>query len=212
MREFDTIDSVMAIGGVSAEAIAREHGTPVFVTDEVALRDNYRRIHTAFASHMDTRINFACKSNTNLAILRVLEQEGSCIDAVSIGEVDTCLKAGFTPDRILYTGVNVSNEELEAVVDRGVMVNIDSISEMRRLARIAPGYGVSFRVTPGVGSGHHAKVVTGKKASKFGIPLEGIYDAFAEAVELGLEPKGIHAHIGSGGQVLEPFVKEFGYH
>ncbi len=197
----------MLIGGISAEELAERFGTPLFVTDEFALRLNYRRISQAFSQHMPIRVHYACKANTNLAVLRVLEQEGSCIDAVSIGEVDTCLRVGFTPDRILYTGVNVSDEELEAVVDRGVMINIDSFHELRRLAAISTGDKVSFRVTPNVGSGHHDKVVTGKKASKFGIPLEEIMDAYREAVNLDLVPVGVHAHIGSGGQSVEPFIE-----
>lgn len=206
MREFESKDGVMMIGGKSAVEIADEFGTPVYVTDEQRLRENYRNIYGAFSRFMDTRIHYACKANTNLAILRVLEQEGSGIDAVSIGEVRTCLKAGFSPDRIMYTGVNVSSQELKEVTDLGVMVNLDSICEMERLAEIAPGSDVSFRITPGVGSGHSAKVTTGNKGAKFGIPLDQVISTYARAKDLGFNVKGIHAHIGSGGQVVEPFM------
>ena len=112
MRDFPGKDGVMMIGGKSAVEIAEEFGTPVYVTEEARVRENYRTIYNAFSRYMDTRIHYACKANPNLAILRILEQEGSGIDAVSIGEVKTCLKAGFTPDRIMYTGVNVSDKEL----------------------------------------------------------------------------------------------------
>lgn len=200
----------MLIGGKSAWDIAEEFGTPVYVTDEQALRDNYRRISSAFAKHMDTRIMYACKSNTNLAILRILEQEGSGIDAVSVGEVLTCLKAGFSPDRILYTGVNVSNDELRQVAELKVPINVDSFSELRRLSKISTDVPISFRVTPGVGSGHHPKVITGAKGSKFGIPIENIVNAYEEALKLGFKPKGLHAHIGSGGQSVEPFMDLIG--
>ena len=130
MREFESKDGIMMIGGKSAVEIADEFGTPVYVTDEQRLRENYRRIYGAFSRFMDTKIHYACKANTNLAILKVLEQEGSGIDAVSIGEVMSCLKAGYTPDRIMYTGVNVSDAELKAVSDLGVMINLDSVSEV----------------------------------------------------------------------------------
>ena len=206
MREFEGKDGVMMIGGKSAVEIADEFGTPVYVTDEQRLRDNYRRIYNAFAQYMDTRIHYAAKANTNLAILKILGQEGSGIDAVSIGEVMSCLKVGYTPDRIMYTGVNVSDAELKAVSDLGVMINLDSVSEMERLANIAPGSDVSFRVTPGVGSGHSAKVITGSKGAKFGIPLDEVINTYARAKDLGFNIKGIHAHIGSGGQVVEPFM------
>lgn len=206
MREFESRNGEMIIGGKSAVEIADEFGTPVYVTDEARVRENYRNIHGAFSRYMDTKVHYACKANTNLALLRILEQEGSGIDAVSIGEVRTCLKAGFTPDRIMYTGVNVSDRELKEVSDLGVMINLDSVSEMERLAEIAPQHPVSFRITPGVGSGHSAKVITGSKGAKFGIPLDQVIDTYARAKDLGFDIKGIHAHIGSGGQVVEPFM------
>ncbi len=196
----------MMIGGMAATDIAERFGTPVYVTDEQALRDNFRRIHQAFNRHMETRVHYACKANSNMAILKVLEQEGACIDAVSLGEVLTCLKVGYSPDRILYTGVNVSNEEFEGLVEAKVPINIDSFSGLRRLAAISTDVPISFRVTPGVGSGHHQKVITGAKGSKFGIPIEEIMDAFREAVDLGFKPRGLHAHIGSGGQSVDPFT------
>lgn len=206
MRDYQGKDGIMMIDGVSAVDIVKEFGTPVYVTEEARVRENYRNIYGAFSRYMDTKIHYACKANTNLAILRILEQEGAGIDAVSIGEVKTCLKAGFTPDRIMYTGVNVSDKELKEVSDLGVMINLDSVSEMERLAEIAPGYPISFRITPGVGSGHGAKVITGTKGAKFGIPLEDVVSTYARAKDLGFDIKGIHAHIGSGGQVVEPFM------
>ena len=183
-----------------------EFGSPVYVTDEARLRENFCRIRDAFSKYIDTRVHYACKANTNLSILKILEQEGAGIDAVSIGEVLTCLKAGYSPNRIMYTGVNVSYSELKQVADLGVMINIDSVSEMERLARIAPGHKISFRITPGVGSGHGAKVITGTKGAKFGIPLDEVIGTYVRAKDLGFDIRGIHAHIGSGGQSVEPFM------
>jgi len=207
MRDYECIGNVMLFGGVPVTEIADEFGTPVYATDEKRLRENYRNVFGAFSKHMDTQVHYACKANSNLAILKILESEGSGIDAVSLGEVMTCLKAGFTPDRILYTGVNVSNEELKAVTDLGVMINIDSVSELERLAKINKTLPVSFRITPGVGSGHSAKVITGAKGSKFGVPEKEVVGAYLRAKELGFDPKGIHVHIGSGGQSVEPFLE-----
>ena len=206
MRDFECKDGVMLIGGKSAVELTEEFGSPIYVCDEARIRENYRNIHGAFSRYMDTRIHYACKANTSLAILRILEQEGAGIDAVSIGEVRTCLKAGFTPDRIMYTGVNVSDKELKEVADLGVMINIDSVCEMERLAEISPQHEISFRITPGVGSGHSDKVITGSKGAKFGIPLDEVIDTYARAKDLGFKIKGIHAHIGSGGQSVAPFL------
>ncbi len=208
MRDFESKDGKMIFGGMNVEDIADEFGTPCYVDDEQRIRENYRNLHKAFNRYMDTTIHYACKANTGLAVLKILEQEGSGIDAVSIGEIETCLKVGFAPDRIMYTGVFVSTEELRQVVETGVMINLDSVSEMERLAEIKPGAKVSFRITPGIGSGHGEKVITGNKGAKFGIPKEKVVDTYLRAQDLGLEPIGIHAHIGSGGQSVEPFVEE----
>lgn len=208
MRDFESKDGKMIFGGMNVEDIAGQFGTPCYVNDEQRIRENYRNLYKAFNRYMDTTIHYACKANSSLAVLRILEQEGSGIDAVSIGEVRTCLKAGFTPDRIMYTGVFVSTEELKEVVETGVMINLDSVSEMERLAEIKPGAKISFRITPGIGSGHGEKVITGNKGAKFGIPKEKVVETYLRAQDLGLEPVGIHAHIGSGGQSVEPFVEE----
>ena len=207
MRDYENNKGTMMIGGASAVEIADRFGTPVYVTDEQILRGNYRRIHDAFAKHMDTEIHYACKANTNLAILSILNQEGSHIDAVSIGEVLTCLKAGFPAERIMYTGVNVSNSELEALVKTGCRINVDSQSELERLAKIRTDMPISFRITPGVASGHSAKVMTGGKGAKFGIPYDKVIETYARAKDLGFDVKGIHAHTGSGGLTTDPFIE-----
>lgn len=208
MENYESNGNRMLFAGMYASDIAKEFGTPVYVTDEQKLRENYRRIYGAFSKEMNTRINYACKANSSLAVLKILEQEGSGIDAVSIGEIKTCLKVGFTADRILYTGVNVSNEELKEISDLGVTINIDSESQLERLAKIHPGAEISIRINPDVGSGHCDKVVTGKKGTKFGIPVDRALDVYARAKELGFDIRGIHAHIGSGGNDIYPFLDE----
>lgn len=206
-REYEGKDGMMLIDGIAATDIAEEFGTPVYVTEEKRIRENYRRIHGAFSRHMNTRVHYACKANTNLSVLRILEEEGSCIDAVSIGEVHSCLRAGFTPDRILYTGVNVSDAELRALVDVGCMINVDSESELERLARISTDVEISVRITPGVASGHSSKVMTGGRGSKFGIPIKRTIPVYARAKALGFDVKGIHAHTGSGGEGIDQFTE-----
>ncbi|HKM13805.1 MAG TPA: alanine racemase, partial [Candidatus Methanomethylophilaceae archaeon] len=208
MENYESTGNRMLFAGMYASDIAKEFGTPVYVTDEQKLRENYRSIYGVFSKEMNTRINYACKANSSLAILKILEQEGSGIDAVSIGEIETCLKVGFTADRILYTGVNVSNEELKAISDLGVMINIDSESQLERLAKIHPGAKISVRINPDVGSGHCDKVVTGKKGTKFGIPVDRALAVYSRARDLGFDIRGIHAHIGSGGNDLNPFLDE----
>jgi diaminopimelate decarboxylase len=198
----------LSIGGADALELADKYKTPLYVIDETRIRENYRRLHEAFSQHYDNfKMYYACKANTNLAVMRILEEEGSGIDAVSPGEVYTSLLAGFDPSRILFTGNNVKNEELEYVVASGVTVNVDSISQLKRLSKLpgTNGMKISIRVNPNVGAGHHEHCITGGPLSKFGIMEEEAVEVYKLAQELGFKPVGIHSHIGSGILDPEPF-------
>ncbi|OPX59167.1 MAG: Diaminopimelate decarboxylase [Methanobacterium sp. PtaB.Bin024] len=196
------------IGGSDALELAKKYGTPLYVIDEMRVRDNYQRVHQAFSQeYADFQIFYAAKANTNLAVMRILEQEGSGIDAVSPGEIYTALLAGFQPDRILFTGNNVTTQELKYALDAGVRMNLDSVSMMERLAELpgAEGTKISFRVNPMVGAGHHDHCITGGELSKFGIMEHEAVEVYQKAQDLGFKPVGIHTHIGSGILDPEPF-------
>jgi len=198
----------LSIGGADALELAQEYGTPLYVVDEDRIRDNYQRINDAFSSYYhDFKIFYACKANTNLAVMRILESEGSNIDAVSPGEIYTSLMAGYSPERILFTGNNVTDDELKFALETGVRINLDSVSAMERLSRLpgAEGLEISFRVNPRVGAGHHDHCITGGDLSKFGVMEEEAVTAYQKAIDLGFKPVGIHSHIGSGILDPEPF-------
>lgn len=198
----------LSIGGADVLKLAEEYGTPLYVIDEDRIRDNYNRINQAFTSqYKDFKIFYACKANTNLAVMRILEEEGCGIDAVSPGEVYTSLLAGYSPEKILFTGNNATNEELEFALEAGVRINLDSVSALERLAKLpgAEGKEISFRVNPKVGAGHHDHCITGGDLSKFGVMEEEAVNAYKRAIGLGFKPVGIHSHIGSGILDPEPF-------
>jgi len=196
------------IGGTDTVELVQEYGTPLYVVDEERIKDNYKRVFTCFSKHYpDFKIFYAAKANTNLSVMRILEKCGSCIDAVSPGEVYTSLKTGFSSDRILFTGNNVTNDELKYIDEIGVRINIDSVSQLNRLAKIVDpeGYKISFRVNPLVGAGHHKHTITGGKLSKFGIKENEAVEVYQLAKNMGFNPVGIHTHIGSGILDPEPF-------
>ena len=199
----------LTVGGTDALELADQYKTPLYVIDEERIKDNYKRLYTAFSSYYsDFKIFYACKANTNLAVMKILENEGSGIDAVSPGEIYTSLLAGFDPSKILYTGNNVTDEELKFAVKSGVRINLDSFSQLKRLSKIpeAKGTKISFRVNPMVGAGHHDHCITGGPLSKFGVMEEEAVDAYKMAKDLGFKPIGIHTHIGSGILDPEPFM------
>lgn len=196
------------IGGADAVDIANKYGTPVYVIDENRIRDNYNRFYSAFSKYYpDFKVFYACKANTNLAVLKILEEEGCCIDAVSPGEVYISKKMGFAGDRILFTGNNITNDELRYVVEQGAVLNLDSVSALERLAEIIDpnGLKISFRVNPMVGAGHHDHCITGGVMSKFGIMDSEAVEVYELAKDLGFNPIGMHSHIGSGILDPEPF-------
>ncbi|MGN1362634.1 MAG: diaminopimelate decarboxylase [Methanobrevibacter sp.] len=209
VNEKDHLD----IGGADACDLVDKFGSPIYVIDENRIRDNYNRFYNAFSKYYpDFKVFYACKANTNLAVMKILESEGCCVDTVSPGEVYTCEKLGFSPDRILFTGNNITNEELKEVHDMGVILNVDSVSAIKRLANVVDpnGLKLSIRVNPMVGAGHHAHTITGGVMSKFGIMDNEAVEVYQLAEDLGFDPVGIHSHIGSGILDPEPFKLAIG--
>jgi diaminopimelate decarboxylase len=196
------------IDGVSASELAEKFDTPLYVVSENRIRENYRRLHrTLTRNYVDSRIYYSAKANSNISVLKILESEGSYLDAVSPGEVFLALKAGFTPERILFTGTSVRDDELKFLVDSNVTINIDSLSELRRLLKLKTPTQLSVRVNPEFGAGHHNHCITAGKNSKFGIWEEDVVTAYREAKEGGVEKFGIHMHIGSGILKADPFIR-----
>jgi len=200
-------DGILYIDGVSSLELAEKFDTPLYVLVERRIRENYRRLYDALRRRYEkVRIYYSAKANTGLSVLKILESEGSCIDAVSPGEVFLALKAGFTPDRILFTGTSVRNDELRYLVDSGVTINIDSLSQLRRLLKIHVPEVLSVRVNPEIGAGHHEHCITAGKNSKFGIWEDDIVKAYRYAKNAGVKRFGMQMHIGSGILTIEPFL------
>jgi diaminopimelate decarboxylase len=187
------------IGGLDAEGLAATFGTPLYVYNGTWILENYRRIHDALQKYSDreVRVYYAAKANTSLAVMKLLADAGAWVDVVSPFEARLALGTNFRKEKVLFTGTSVSNRDLESLVDLGVMINIDSFSQLRRLAMLGR-FDVAIRWNPGEGAGLHDYVITAGKYIKFGIPENRILRAFSEAIDLNLYPVGLHQHIGSG--------------
>lgn len=193
--------------GFSIKELAEKYDTPLYVISEKRIRDNYNRIQNALINnYKHLRIYYAAKANTNLSVLKILQSEGSYLDTVSPGEVFMALSSGFAPDRILFTGTSVRNDELRMLVDANIPLNIDSQSELDRLLKITVPQIISIRVNPEIGAGHHNHCITAGSESKFGLWEEDALKAFATAKKARVERFGIHMHIGSGILNVEPFI------
>jgi len=204
-----TKNNHLIIGEIDANELAEKYKTPLYVIDEQKVRNNYNKLFTAFSSKYEKlHMCYAAKANTSLAVLKILEDEGSYIDAVSPGEIYLALLAGFTPDRIVFTGNNLTNKELEYAHKTGVTINLDSISALERLSKLedTENKEISIRVNPMVEAGHHEHCITGGPKSKFGIKEEEAVEVYQKAIDLGFKPIGMHSHIGSEILESEPFM------
>ncbi|MFW6117293.1 MAG: diaminopimelate decarboxylase [Thermoproteota archaeon] len=203
MNPLQNINGELYIDQVSSLKLANRWDTPLYIMSESKIRKQYRRLHLAFSQQYDkTRIFYSAKANTNLSVLKILEQMGSGVDTVSPGEVFLALKAGFPPRRIFHSGVSVRDDELEYLLRKEVMINVNSLSQLQRLLQKGKPHTLSVRVNPELGAGHHEHVVTGGKKTKFGNYEVAAGEAYQIAKDAGVERFGIHMHIGSG--VMEP--------
>ncbi|UUX93850.1 diaminopimelate decarboxylase [Methanoplanus endosymbiosus] len=206
-------DGHLMIGSHDCNALAESYGTPLYVTDEQRIRDNFTRYNSALKKHYNNvQMLYAAKANGNMAVLKTFADMGAGADVFSSGELHLALLAGMDPEKLLFNGSSKTKEDLELAVEKGVKVSIDSFDELDQLSEVAKAKGkeveVSFRINPAIDVPTHPKIATGLATSKFGIPAEQILDAYRSALDAeNVTPVGMHCHIGS--QILDviPFAK-----
>jgi len=176
--------------------LAETFGTPLYVYNENVLRQRCRDL-MGLSKHPGFGVNYSVKANATPALLRIVREEGLVVDAMSPGELYMDELAGFTPAEILYISNNNSEAELKNAVSRGLLISVDSLSQLDTLGRINKGGKVMVRFNPGIGAGHHAKVITAGKDTKFGVTPDKLDEVFALLEKHDLTLAGINQHIGS---------------
>lgn len=206
----------LEIGGCDTVNLAHEFGTPLYVMDEWLIRENCRQYKKAFESrYPKNEISFASKAYLNMAICKLMQQEGFGLDVASAGELYTAIKAGFPADKILLHGNNKSIDELKLGIEYGVeRIVVDNFLELRQLNTLLSEQGKSqkilLRVTPGIDPHTHKRIRVGQEDTKFGLSvsngdaLEAIKEALTMAPNVIIT--GIHCHIGS--QLLNAHTHE----
>ena len=204
--------SGLACDGVSVAAIADAVGTPAYVYSAESIRQAYRRLDEAFAAYPH-RIHFALKSNSTLALIRLLRTCGCLADANSVGELQVAERAGFAPEALVFTGVGKTRDELAYAIGREVStINAESAGELDRIAAIAGAMGkvarVALRVNPDIDARSHPKISTGMKVNKFGVPIEEARQLYRERLrQPSIRLVGVPIHIGSQITTAEPMVR-----
>ena len=210
MHHFQYRDGALFAEDVDITALADQVGTPFYVYSAATLRRHVRVMREAFEG-IPTLVAYAMKANSNQAVLKVIAGEGAGADVVSGGELERAVAAGISPQKIVFSGVGKTVREMRRGLELGIKCfNLESEPELERLSEIAAAMGkvapVSVRINPDVDAGTHAKISTGKKENKFGIPYARAREVYARIAALpGVTAVGVDMHIGSQITDMRPF-------
>ena len=206
----------LTIGGYDSAGLVRRFGSPLYVMDEQRVRENYRRFSRAFSKHWrNVVVCYAYKANSNLAICKILQEEGAGAEVSSGFELRNSICVGVPGERTVFNGNHKSHEELKLAISNGTLINVDSLQELHAIQRIASRLRrrarVGFRVNPNVKTPTHPYIATGLRESKFGLDVASgqALKAYQMASRMkNVQVVGIHSHIGS--QILDtaPFEEE----
>jgi diaminopimelate decarboxylase len=214
MHHFDYRSGVLHAEEIDLAALAETVGTPFYCYSTATIERHYRVFADAFAD-VDALICYSVKANSNQAVIATLGRLGSGVDVVSGGELLRARRADIAPDKIMFSGIGKTADELAAAVDAGILcVNVESEPELDLLSSIAAAKGrsidIAVRVNPDIDARTHAKIATGKAENKFGIPISRARDVYARAAKLpGVRVAGVDMHIGSQIVELDPFGDAF---
>lgn len=183
-------------GNTNPLELIETYGSPLYVYNEGIFRERCREMKKLL-KYPYFSVNYSAKANSNLTLLKIALEEGLSVDAMSPGEIYVELKAGFNPEQIFFICNNVSAEEMKFAIDKGILVSVDSLSQLELYGSINRGGRVAVRFNPGVGAGHSEKVVTAGKNTKFGIEPSFIPEVKEILKKYDLKLAGINQHIGS---------------
>lgn len=201
----EIIDNRLAIGGRTARSLVEEFGSPLYVYDAAIIRRQQQRLAQAFGG-LKLRLLYACKANSNMAVIRYIHSLGIGIDAVSALEVELARRCGVPPSDILYTPNCVAFSEIEQVVEQGVLVNIDNISVLEQFGQKYGATPCAIRLNPHILAGGNAHIQTGHIDSKFGISIHQMRHILRIVKAYGMKITGLHMHTGSDILDAETFL------
>ena len=187
--------------------IAEDYGSPVYIYDAATIEQQYQKLTSAF-QNCNAKFFYACKALSNINILQLIHNIGSNLDCVSINEVQLGLKAGFTPQQIIFTPNCVDFSEIEAAKELGVHINIDNMSILEQFGnKFGNSYPVCIRINPHIMAGGNMKISTGHIDSKFGISIHQLRHIQRVVKSTGLVVHGLHMHTGSEIKDIEVFIR-----
>jgi len=197
----------MSLSSAQLITIAETYGSPVYIYDAATIEQQYRKLTSAF-ENCNAKFFYACKALSNINILQLIHSLGSNLDCVSINEVQLGLKAGFTPQQIIFTPNCVDFSEIEAAKELGVHINIDNMSILEQFGnKFGASYPVCIRINPHIMAGGNMKISTGHIDSKFGISIHQLRHIQRVVKSTSLIVHGLHMHTGSEIKDIEVFIR-----
>lgn len=219
MSGYEEINGELHVDGIALSDIAEKHGTPTYVYSTDVIKAQYEALEGAMQRALPAtrqpKLCYACKANSNIAVLSYLRSLGSALEIVSEGELKRGLMAGFDASEIVSTGVGKTDSEIKACLEAGIhQFNIESLPELENINKISGEIGIDatvvFRFNPNVSGGGHHKISTGRKRDKFGIGIDSIYDIYQTASEMPhINAIGLSMHIGSQVSEVQVFETAF---
>jgi len=185
--------------------LLEEFGSPLFVYDENTLRKSCRDMR-ALLPGKNFRVTYSAKANSNIELMKIIREEDFDVDAMSPGEIFIIQESGFANEQIFYVSNNASADELLYAIERDIVVSVDSLSQLDLYGRLNPGGDVAIRFNPSAGLGHHKKVVTGGKATKFGVQTAFVPEVKELLARYALRLVGVNHHLGSLFMTKEPYL------
>lgn len=185
--------------------LLKQYGSPLYIYNEEILRTRCKEMKH-LVSYKNFVPHYSIKANTNIHLLRIVHEEGLHADVMSPGEIFLALESGFKPEELFFIPNNVTREDMQFAINHGVMTSVDCLDQLKLYGELNPGGKVAVRFNPGVGAGHHEKVVTGGKKTKFGVNPEYIPEVKRILETYNLTLVGINQHIGSLFMDSSPYI------
>jgi diaminopimelate decarboxylase len=214
---FEYHDAQLYAENIPLEQLGELVGTPFYCYSSGMIRERFEAYRESFDPQRSL-ICYAVKANSNQAVIRLLGDMGAGADVVSAGELQRALQAGIPAERIVFSGVAKTADEMKYALDQGIFqFNVESEPEVEQLSRVATAAGkqapIAFRINPDIDAHTHEKITTGRAANKFGVPRRRANEVYDWAASLpGIRVQGIATHIGSQLTQLEPFEQAFHCH
>jgi diaminopimelate decarboxylase len=203
----ESTQGMYTIQGIDVLKLASQFGTPLYVYDGAKITSQVSKLKSAYAAS-DVKIKYAAKALTNVSILKLMRKNGVGMEAVSLGEVQLALRAGYLPAEITFTPSGVDFSEIEEAVKLGIAINLDNLSTLQKFgAKFKDTYPCGLRLNPNIMAGGNIKISTGHSNSKFGISVLQLSEILDLIKKFNIRISGLHIHTGSDIKETEAFLK-----